>query len=174
MNVWVALCVWIGACIVLLSQTAEAKLKEGECEVCIKVVEKIEKMVDEKDRKSEENIENIIRKFCKKALNKEERFCYYIGGTADAATRTLDQVSKKLMSYYPAEKICENLKKSDSQICELKYDKPLDWKNINLKKMKVKELKKILSDWGETCKACTEKQDFIKRIEDLKHKHIEL
>ena len=51
-------------------------------------------------------------------------------------------------------------------------DKPLDWKNINLKKMKVKELKKILTDWGETCKACTEKTDFVKRIEELKPKHV--
>ena len=28
-------------------------------------------------------------------------------------------------------------------------DKPLDWKTIDLKKMRVKELKNILNDWGE-------------------------
>ena len=38
--------------------------------------------------------------------------------------------------------------------------------------MKVKELKKILADWGEGCKACTEKSDFIKRIEELKPKYV--
>ena len=32
MNILVALSLWIGACLVILSQTAEAKLKEGECE----------------------------------------------------------------------------------------------------------------------------------------------
>ena len=32
MNIWVAIGVWIGACLVILSQTVEAKLKEGECE----------------------------------------------------------------------------------------------------------------------------------------------
>ena len=44
----------------------------------------------------------------------------------------------------PAEKICEKLKAKDGQICELKYEKELDWANINLNKMKVKELKKEL------------------------------
>jgi hypothetical protein len=75
--------------------------------------------------------------------------------------------------FAPAEKICEKLKPKDSQICELKYEKQLDWKNINLNKMRVKELKKILSDWGEQCGAhCVEKSDFIKKIEDLKPKYV--
>ena len=53
-------------------------------------------------------------------------------------------------------------------------EKQIDWKNVNLKKMRVKELKKILSDWGEKCSGCIEKSDFIKEIEEKKHKHIEL
>lgn len=51
-------------------------------------------------------------------------------------------------------------------------DKPLDWKTIDLKKMRVKELKNILGEWGEACKGCTEKTDFIKRIEELKPKYV--
>lgn len=72
----------------------------------------------------------------------------------------------------PAEKICEKLKPKDAQICELKYEKQLDWKNINLNKMKVKELKKILLGWNDSCKGCLEKSDFIKRIEELKPKFV--
>lgn len=34
--------------------------------------------------------------------------------------------------------------------------------------MRVKELKKILSNWGEECKGCVEKQEYVKRIEELK------
>lgn len=49
----------------------------------------------------------------------------------------------------PAEKVCEKLKTKDAQICELKFDKPIDWKTLDLKKMRVKELKGILNDWGE-------------------------
>lgn len=53
-------------------------------------------------------------------------------------------------------------------------DKELDWKTIDLKKMRVKQLKKILSDWDETCEGCLEKSDYVKRIESLKHQHVEL
>ena len=45
---------------------------------------------------------------------------------------------------------------------------------MNLKKMRVKELKKILNDWEENCEGCLEKSDYIKRIESLKIKHVEL
>lgn len=71
----------------------------------------------------------------------------------------------------PADKICEKLKKKDQQICDLKYDKQIDLDTVDLKKLKVKDLKKILNDWDETCDGCLEKPDFIKRIEELKPKY---
>ena len=33
----------------------------------------------------------------------------------------INEVSKPLSYHFPVEKICEKLKKKDSQICELKY-----------------------------------------------------
>lgn len=74
----------------------------------------------------------------------------------------------------PADKICEKLKKQDAQICELQYDKQIDLNNVDLKKLRVKQLKKILSDWDEDCVGCLEKSDFIKKIEMLKKEHTEL
>lgn len=50
-------------------------------------------------------------------------------------------------------------------------EKQIDLVNANFKKMKVKELKKILSVWGEDCKGCTEKSDFITKIETLLPKY---
>lgn len=41
-------------------------------------------------------------------------------------------------------------------------DKQLDLSTVDLRKLKVKELKKILEDWGESCKGCAEKSDFIR------------
>jgi hypothetical protein len=38
--------------------------------------------------------------------------------------------------------------------------------------MRVKELKKILDDWGEQCQGCTEKPEFVRRIEELMPKHV--
>ena len=49
--------------------------------------------------------------------------CYYIGGTDDAATGMLGEVTKPMSYSKPVEKICENLKKKDGQICELQYGK---------------------------------------------------
>ena len=72
----------------------------------------------------------------------------------------------------PPQKVCEKLKVKDSQICDLKYDKDIDWKTIDLKKLKVKDLKKILEDWGELCKGCTEKTEFIAKINELKPKYV--
>jgi len=142
--------------------------------VCVKFIGKFEKTLTEEDRKDQNEITKKLKKMCKKAKGKDNRFCYYVGGTEIAATYILQEITKPLASFLPPEAICQKLKKKDKQICELAYDKEIDWKNVNLKKMRVKELKKILSDWDETCDGCLEKTDYIKRIESLKNKHVEL
>ena len=43
---------------------------------------------------------------------------------------------------------------------------------MDLKKARVKELRNVLTSWGESCKGCTAKSDFIKRIEELKPKYL--
>jgi len=126
-----------------------------------------------KDEKSNKDaIEKQFKKYCKDLKLKENRFCYFLGGTADAATGILGEMSKPMSWGMPADKICEKLKKKDRQVCELRYEKQIDLKTIDLKKLKVRDLKEILNDWDETCDGCLEKGDFIKRIEELKPKHI--
>ena len=51
-------------------------------------------------------------------------------------------------------------------------EKQIDLKSVDLKKLKVRDLKKILNDWDEICDGCLEKGDFINRIEELKPKHL--
>lgn len=72
----------------------------------------------------------------------------------------------------PPTKVCEKLRSKDAQICELKFDKDVDWKTIDLKKLKVKDLKKILENWGEVCKGCSEKTEFIAKINEVKPKYV--
>merc|ERR1711976_725922 len=48
------------------------------------------------------------------------------------------------------------LKKKDKQICELRYEKQIDLASVDLKKLKVRDLKKILNDWDEGCDGCLE------------------
>lgn len=42
---------------------------------------------------------------------------------------------------------------------------------MDLKKLKVRDLKKVLNDWDEQCDGCLEKTDYIRRIEELKPKY---
>ena len=63
-----------------------------------------------------------------------------------------------------------NLKKTSMVICI--SDKTIDIKSVDLKKLKVRDLKKILNEWDESCDGCLEKADFIKRIEQLKPKYV--
>lgn len=50
-------------------------------------------------------------------------------------------------------------------------EKQIDINSVDLKKLKVRDLKKILNDWDESCEGCIEKTDFIQRIEQLKPKY---
>ena len=63
------------------------------------------------------------------------------------------------------------MKKKDGQVCELMPDKPIDVESMDLKKTRVKMLKKILSTWGEKCQGCTSKAEYIDKINEVKHKY---
>lgn len=59
----------------------------------------------------------------------------------------------------------------NSVLCVPCADKQLDLTTVDLKKLKVKDLKKILEEWGESCKGCAEKSDFIRKITELMPKY---
>jgi len=155
---------------VIASVFYSVQSKVTECEVCEKVIEKLRKQLPD-DAKVEE-IEAQFKEFCKTATGKEEKFCYYIGGLETSATYIIPEMSKPMSWNMPADKICrERLLKKDPQVCELRYDKQIDLNAVDLKKLKVRDLKKILIDWGEDTKDLVEKSDYIKKIEQLKPKY---
>uniref|UniRef100_A0A7G3AI17 Mesencephalic astrocyte-derived neurotrophic factor homolog n=1 Tax=Lutzomyia longipalpis TaxID=7200 RepID=A0A7G3AI17_LUTLO len=151
-----------------LACTTSWALKEDECEVCVKTVQRFADTLTDDLKKDTKKIEEKFKEFCKGQKNKEQRFCYYLGGLEESATGILGELSKPLSWSMPADKICEKLKKKDAQICDLRYEKQIDLNSVDLKKLKVRDLKKILSDWDENCDGCLEKTDYIKRIEELK------
>ena len=53
-------------------------------------------------------------------------------------------------------------------------EKQIDLESVDLKKLRVKELKKILNTWDEDCRGCAEKSDYISKINEVKHLHLEL
>lgn len=140
--------------------------------VCVSVVTKFSATLDEATRKDPKQIETQFKEFCKATKGKDNRFCYYLGGLEESATGILGELSRPLSSFLPPQKVCEKLEKKDAQICELRYEKQIDLNAVDLKKLKVRDLKKILSDWDEVCDGCLEKTDFIKRIEELKPKYV--
>lgn len=147
-------------------------LRGDDCEVCIKFLTRFKNTLDNDELSNPAMIEGKFKDYCKEAKGKDNRFCYYLGGLEESATKILSEMSKPLSWSMPVEKVCEKLKKKDGQICDLKYDKDINWDDVNLKKLKVRDLKKILSNWGEICDGCLEKTDYIKRIEELKPKYV--
>ncbi|KAJ7316705.1 hypothetical protein JRQ81_002867 [Phrynocephalus forsythii] len=168
-GLWAALALLL---LLLLLPAESHGLREGDCEVCVSFLGRFyQSLRDNNAEFTPNSIEKELLKSCKETKGKENRLCYYIGATSDAATKMINEVSKPLSNHIPVEKICEKLKKKDSQICELKYDKQIDLSTVDLKKLRVKELKKILDDWGETCKGCAEKSDYIRKINELMPKY---
>lgn len=196
LNLQIVLCL-ASLLLLLCTVQVDSVLKEGECEVCIKTLDKFAAKLSDDVKKDPKLIETEFKKFCKTSKTKENRFCYYLGGLEESATGILNEVTKPISWSMPSDKICEKLKKKDAQICDLRFgkyfenaswrslvliiffkfsDKQIDLKTVDLKKLKVRDLKKILNDWDETCDGCLEKTDFIKRIEELKpqYMHTEL
>jgi len=146
--------------------------KDESCEVCVKVLGDAMADMPAADSTNADKIAEKIREICGSRKGKDNKFCFYIGALPDSATSIMTDVSKPLSWSMPPEKVCEKLRSKDQQICELKYDQAIDWKTVDLNKLRVKDLKKILEEWGEQCKGCTEKTDFVARINELKPKHV--
>ncbi|CAF0732243.1 unnamed protein product [Rotaria sp. Silwood1] len=147
---------------------------EQHCEVCIKTINTFADTLSEHEKTNAEKIEKAFKKFCSKVKvdTKEHRLCYYIGALETSATYAIGDLSKPLSWGIPVEKICrERLSKTNPQICDLKFEKQIDVNSVDLNKLKVKDLKKILSDWGESVDFI-EKSEFIKRINEIKDKYV--
>ncbi|XP_006007876.1 cerebral dopamine neurotrophic factor [Latimeria chalumnae] len=158
--------------IALWSVTEIEAFHQAECQVCIGFLDRFYQSLKAKNADfAPVNIEIELFDFCRAATGKESRLCYYLGATSDAATKITSEVTRPMSSHVPVNKICEKLKKKDIQICELKYDKQLDLNSVNLSKLKVAELRKILDGWGAVCRACIEKTDFVELIKELAQKH---
>lgn len=82
-------------------------------------------------------------------------------GTAGGVKR---EISGSLARGINSKRLCSRLKKKDAQMCELRFDKKVDVKNVDLKKLRVKELRKICDDEGIETKSLVEKDEYIKKI----------
>ena len=117
------------------------------------------------DSRKKPLIEKAIGDFCQKdgLTSREKKICYYI----DPIKR---DVAQPFSTGMPALKVCKRINQQNPEICTVKF--PVQTKNLekkDLSKLRVKQLKKILSERGVECKGCLEKADFIKKVQDTEH-----
>jgi len=135
--------------------------------VCRTVLHDVEDDLTPEERKDVLVIETKMQAWCNAAKGKNKTMCYYMG-IGDAQSGTAGGVKREISSSFSrginAKRLCSRLKKMDGQMCELKYEKEIDFNTVDFNKLKVKDLRKIMDDKGIACVGCAEKSDFIRSI----------
>merc|ERR1711998_70275 len=145
------------ACVLVALSFTSTDAAPCNTKVCEKFYNGVLEMCDAKCMKDEEKVENKITKWCKANKTRPfDKMCYYIEGIKR-------KISKDIMQGAPAELACKRLGQKDQGICELKEPRQLD-KNIDLDKMRVKQLRELMQEYGVDCPNCLEKSDMVKRI----------
>merc|ERR1712046_426819 len=149
-----ALCAFVVLAAVCLE--AEAACNTA---VCQKFYQGVYDSITQKEWKDPEKVENRIDKWCREnKVRPFDKMCYYIEGIKR-------KISKDLMGGAPAELACKRLGQKDDAICTLKEPRKLD-ANMDLSKMRVKQLRELMQEFGVDCPNCLEKSDTIKRIKE--------
>jgi len=149
-----------------------------ECEVCISNLEKIDMLIPKEKKGDQAAIESAIGTHCtlsgfgsdwkpNPALEntKDVKMCYMFEPIKKA-------ISSPFAMGMPKKKVCARLKKDNPEVCESRYPIKVERKegeSVNYGKMKIKDLKKILSQRNTKCTGCTEKSDFVKKCEETEH-----
>eukprot|EP00656_Telonema_subtile_P028918 TRINITY_DN316_c0_g1_i2.p1 TRINITY_DN316_c0_g1~~TRINITY_DN316_c0_g1_i2.p1 ORF type:complete len:198 (+),score=55.61 TRINITY_DN316_c0_g1_i2:74-667(+) len=105
-------------------------------------------------------VESHIEKYCDKIGDTKpmSKMCYYMLGVKR-------KVSTDMLQGAPAELACRRYSSQDPSICSLRFPQKLD-PNMNLEKMRVKELRHLMQEYEVECHNCLEKSDMIKVIRE--------
>lgn len=127
--------------------------------VCRKVLGAVQDGMSKSEMKDKLNVEAAISKYCKstKKDSKEKKLCYFI----EPIKR---EISVPTSNGVPADRICRRLKKKTAEICSIRYAEKIDLSSVDLSKLRVRQLRKILSDHGVACNNCLEKADYIREV----------
>jgi len=119
------------------------------------------------DTRDKLKIEKAMGDYCAnndgKLSAREKKICYYI----DPIKRDVAQPFSLGM---PSLKVCQRITKSNPEICTVKFPvKTEKMEKQDLSKLRVKQLKSILSERGVECKGCIEKEEFILKVQETEH-----
>lgn len=121
--------------------------------------------MSKEDSRKKPEIEKAMGAYCAKdGLNaREKKICYYI----DPIKRDVAQPFSLGM---PSLKVCQRISKSNPEICTVKMPvKTEKMEKKDISKLRVKQLKQILSERGVECKGCVEKEEFVQRVKETEH-----
>ena len=123
--------------------------------------------LSKEDGRKKPAIESALGKYCAnedgKLSSKEKKICYYI----DPIKRDVAQPFSLGMASL---KVCQRINKSNPEICTVKFPVKTDkMEKKDLSKLRVKQLKQILSERGVECKGCIEKEEFIAKVQETEH-----
>lgn len=133
--------------------------------VCIKVIGDVRESMDKKDIKDKSKVEAAIGAHCDKdgLTARERKICYYI-------TPIKRDVAQPFSTGMPVDRVCKRIDKTNPEICAVKFPvKTEKMEKKDLSKLRVKQLRAILSERGVECKGCLEKAEFIKKVQDTEH-----
>jgi hypothetical protein len=92
-----------------------AAIAATECEVCVTVITEMDRQIQEAGLTSDADIEKKIREICKPMKDQNNRFCYYTGLTADAAT------TMHTVCYFEGEYFIKNLDQTISHLSDVNF-----------------------------------------------------
>uniref|UniRef100_A0A7S3LHL3 Mesencephalic astrocyte-derived neurotrophic factor homolog n=1 Tax=Aplanochytrium stocchinoi TaxID=215587 RepID=A0A7S3LHL3_9STRA len=148
----------------LVVVAVNAKDKKNECAPCESVLTAAIGGLSKKEMNNLETTEEAIEKYCsKKDLSQtHKKICYYI----EPIKREISQPAKNGV---PVDRICKRLKKKSAEVCAVTESVKIEKGVSDYSKMRVRELKKILSDRGVGCENCLEKSEFVARCKETEH-----
>jgi hypothetical protein len=122
--------------------------------------------ISKEDSRKKPLLEKAMGDYCAnedKLSAREKKICYYI----DPIKRDVAQPFSLGMSSL---KVCKRITKSNPEICTVKFPvKTEKMEKKDISKLRVKQLKAILSERGVECKGCVEKEEFVKKVQDTEH-----
>ena len=127
----------------------------------------VKSKMSKEDTRNKPAIEKALGEYCANVEStlsaKEKKICYYI----DPIKRDVAQPFSLGMDSL---KLCQRINKSNPEICTVKLPvKTEKMEKADITKLRVKQLKQILSDRGVECKGCVEKDEFVKRVQETEH-----
>lgn len=127
--------------------------------MCRKVLGDVQAGLSKADSKDKLKVEAAIDAYCDKTKkdSKEKKLCYFIKPIKR-------EISTPTGHGVPADRICKRLKKKAAEVCSIRFPEKLDLAKVDLTKLRVRQLRKILSEQGIACNGCIEKADYIREV----------